>query len=45
MLLPLAVLSTLLATAPLQANAAYSLVKDYSGETFFNEWDFYGKFF
>ncbi|GAA5854162.1 hypothetical protein JCM5353_002715 [Sporobolomyces roseus] len=42
--LPIAILSTLLATAPLQANAAYSLVKDYSGETFFNEWDFYGHY-
>ncbi|GAA6017774.1 hypothetical protein JCM11491_004613 [Sporobolomyces phaffii] len=34
----------LLATSPLPAQAAYDLVKDYSGKTFFDGWEFYGHY-
>lgn len=33
----------LLASSPVPAQAAYDLVKDYSGQTFFDGWEFYGQ--
>ncbi|GAA5830680.1 hypothetical protein JCM3766R1_003388 [Sporobolomyces carnicolor] len=34
----------LLASSPVPAQAAYDLVKDYSGQTFFDGWEFYGHY-
>lgn len=39
-MLPFYVLSVLLAFAP--AASCYDIVKDYSGDAFFEAWDFYG---
>ncbi|GAA5881480.1 hypothetical protein JCM16303_005671 [Sporobolomyces ruberrimus] len=39
-----AIASLLLASSPLPAKAAYDLVKDHSGQTFFDGWEFYGHY-
>ncbi|GAA5932224.1 uncharacterized protein JCM15063_001159 [Sporobolomyces koalae] len=44
MLSTAALAGALLATAPLQAHAAYDIVRDYSGKTFFDGWSFYGHY-
>lgn len=36
-------LAALALAAPLKVSAQYSLNKTYSGDGFFNDWDFYGE--
>ncbi|GAA6061807.1 hypothetical protein JCM10212_004863 [Sporobolomyces blumeae] len=44
MLRSTALAGLLLASAPLGANAAYDILKSYSGQTFFDDWSFYGHY-